>query len=105
MRASALSLPDLFEEFWDAFEYKVDRAKAEQAWTAAIQRGAIPGEIISGALAYAKWWTGHPDPPTHKYAQGWLNDSRWNDVLPSFPSRNGRHEETTAERFERLGLT
>lgn len=102
-----LALQDLergsFERFWDVFGLKTGRPKAEQAWLKAIRK-TDPEAIIEGARAYREWLDGHPDPPKQKYAQGWLNDRRWEDELPPYPSSNGRSRRaglTTEELLRR----
>ena len=68
-----------FEEFWDAFADKRGRTEAEAAWAEAIKR-ASPDEIIEGAKKYRAWMKSRgKNAPNPKMAQGWLNDSRWQD--------------------------
>lgn len=71
----------LFDEFWSKYPLKLDKPKAYAAWQAALAQGAEPQRIIAGAQKYARYcrineWL------SPKYAQGWLNNERWNDELP-----------------------
>ena len=73
---------DRFEEFWNAFADKRGRPAAEEAWKEAIKR-ASPDEIIDGAKRYRSWMNAQgKGAPNLKMAEGWLNDSRWQDELP-----------------------
>lgn len=73
---------DRFDEFWEAYAHKVDRAKAMPAWNRAIKR-ADPDRIIVGALAYAaarvsqhkRYW---------KHPTSWLNADAWDNDLSRF---------------------
>lgn len=69
--------PDGFLDFWMVFptKRKGSKEKAEQAWRAAIKRGATPEQITKGATDYA-----NSDEVRRGWAKGaaaWLNDDRW----------------------------
>jgi len=71
---------DLFDEFWNVYPIKHGKREAQTAW------GKIPKDVdrravIDAARAYRDWLKAHPNPPKTKYAQGWLNGRRWEDVL------------------------
>lgn len=71
-----------FEEFWVEYPLKLDKYKAAPAFAAAVEAGADAGAIIAGARRYAAWVRRNGTQPQHvKYAQGWLNDRRWEDDL------------------------
>ena len=76
-----------FELFWNVFGLKNGKAQAVKAWRKAI-KDTDPSVIIQGASAYRDWLDKHSDPPTQKWAQGWLNDRRWEDELPT-PQQRG----------------
>lgn len=78
-----------FERFWDAFGLKTGRRKALEAWRRATKTND-PDVIIHAARSYKNWLENHPSPPTQKYAQGWLNDRRWEDELPPYPTQSSR---------------
>lgn len=71
----------LFDRFWKEYPKKAGKEPARKAFTKAIKR-EVPEKIIRGARAYSDWLK-NPKPgefrPHPKNAQGWLNDSRWND--------------------------
>jgi len=74
-----LSYSARFEEFWQEYPVHRDKAKAQVAFTDAIFAGEDVYEIIAGAKRYARWLPTTTTAP--KYAQGWLNDRRWEDEL------------------------
>lgn len=103
---TAVAVSDGFDEFWDAFGYKNGKAAARKAWAKAIKR-AEPSTIIAGAERYRAWLDSHPNPPQQKWAQGWLNDSRWEDELPAprvvhKATRQDRKRQQDAATYERL---
>lgn len=72
---------ELFNQFWDAFDFKQSRKQAEKAWA------DIPGmteemaakicEAARREAALRPQYTARGRTP--KYPQGWLNDRRWED--------------------------
>lgn len=80
---------DRFDEFWDAFGLKRDPKSARAAWAKACKK-ADPDHLIAIAAQYHAWCIA--EEVSQKYAQGWLNDERWNDELTS------RRHRTKVER-------
>lgn len=75
-----------FEEWWSVWEPKLDKAKALPAFVAAVESGADVDAMIAGAVAYVAHRAQLGDrAPSPKYAQGWINDRRWEDVYPAAP--------------------
>lgn len=70
---------DEFETFWSIFPIKRGKPKAYEAFKNAMQRADLE-TILAGAQAYAHWLAANPD-RSGKWAQGWLNDDRWEDDL------------------------
>ena len=72
---------ELFNQFWDAFNFKQSRKQAEKAWA------DIPGmtEALAAKICEAARREAALRPQytargrTPKYPQGWLNDRRWED--------------------------
>ncbi len=67
-----------FADFWAAYPVHKDRKRAEQAWqrlTATDRRAAIAA--LPGYIADCQ----RNGIDKYKYAQGWLNDRRWEDDL------------------------
>jgi hypothetical protein len=89
-----------FERFWKAFGLKSGRKEAFVAWQKVI-KNTDPELIIDAADRHRRWFEEHPDPPKRKYAQGWLNGRRWEDVLPPYPNPNGRQRDAAMETLER----
>ena len=80
------AVPDLFDEFWQAFPRKDGKKPARRAWGEAIKR-ADPVEIIKSARAYADLCRSRGTHRTKvKMAQGWLNDDRFEDELTPDPA-------------------
>ena len=78
-----------FDDFWNVFDLKNGKAGAKRAWDKAVKH-TNPQVIIEGAIAYRQWLDNHPEPPSQKWAQGWLNDRRWEDELPEPQQRGGK---------------
>ena len=79
------SVPDRFDEFWQAFPRKDGKKPARKAWSEAVKR-ADPEEIIKSAHAYADLCRSRGTHRTKvKMAQGWLNDDRFEDELTPDP--------------------
>jgi hypothetical protein len=64
-----------FDEFWKSYPRREAKRKAEQAFAAALKRGASVGEIIR-AVSKHRW---SPDPQFIPLPATWLNASRWLD--------------------------
>jgi hypothetical protein len=73
------SKPDLFAEFYAAYPRKRDRRKAEQAWGAALRKGADPHQIIAAACSYAEQCRG-ADPRYVKHPASWLNAGSYDNA-------------------------
>jgi hypothetical protein len=84
--APASSQPT-FADFWRAYPVHKGKRPAEKAWANAI-KGTDPGAIIAGAERYAEELATHPNPPSPKWPQGWLNDRRWEDEPLPIPSQS-----------------
>jgi hypothetical protein len=66
-----------FEEFWSHYPRKVDRAKAERAFRAALKRASFD-EILFGVIAYRD--DPKRDPDYTKYPATWLNSDSWQNA-------------------------
>jgi hypothetical protein len=70
---------DLFADFYDAYPRKEAKRKAEQAWRAAIKRGADPADILLGLQRFEF----SPDRKFIPLPASWLNADRWADQAPA----------------------
>jgi hypothetical protein len=72
--------PDRFEEFWETFDRKVAKPKAEAAWRRALkgQPPDLAGAIIERARAYA---ASTPEKAYRRHPATWLNDRGWEDEI------------------------
>ena len=79
---------DRFGEFWDAYDKKRDRKKAEQKWRLAIKkRGVTPDLLIDAATKYiANQRANGKHPEFTKDPTTWLNGECWNDEMPAAPA-------------------
>jgi hypothetical protein len=87
-----------FDEFWKIYPKKKAPDAAKKAFAKAVSNGADPQAIIDGAIAYALECR-MKEPQYVKYAQGWLNDGRWQDEPdrpPAPPSAIGAPSEAAA---------
>lgn len=76
-----------WNQFWNNYPQKLDKARAYDAFCAAIAAGADAQVLCAGAAAYAAYCRIHSvEPRSIKYAQGWLNDDRWTDELDMPPT-------------------
>jgi hypothetical protein len=72
---------DRFDEFWDTYDKKVGRKKAEQRWTIALRKPHITADLlIAAAASYIAWQTAEGKHPTYtKDPSTWLNGEHWAD--------------------------
>jgi hypothetical protein len=86
----AKSLPDGFEAFWSAYPRREGRRAAERAYSAALNRGADPSDVLRGAMRYAAERDRERDAvQRHRFTAmpaTWLNADRWDDHPPPVPS-------------------
>lgn len=66
-----------FEAFWAEYPTKKSKAAARRAFGKALATAGSLDVLVQGARRYAN--DPNRDPKKSKYAQGWLNDERWND--------------------------
>ncbi|MFE2323617.1 hypothetical protein ACFXD5_06785 [Streptomyces sp. NPDC059385] len=71
-----------FGAFWINFPKKIDRAKAQTEWIAAIRRGADPTRMVDAAQAYAREKAG-AEPRFVSYPANWLRNERYFDEYPT----------------------
>jgi hypothetical protein len=78
-KANPYEDPD-FQAFWRIYPLKRGKRKAAQRF--AIARRMVPARVVlAAAAAYAREVEGR-DPTKIKWAEGWLNDHRWEDEIP-----------------------
>jgi hypothetical protein len=70
-----------FEEFWQVYDHKTGRAKAEVAYRAALRKaGVTPEVLLAAAGAYVSWQKSEGKHPTYtKHPTTWLNGEHWRD--------------------------
>ena len=68
---------DLFNEFWNAYPRKIDKAKAFRAFKSALKRTKFE-DILAGVLAYRN--DPKRDPDYTKYPATWLNNDSWENA-------------------------
>lgn len=72
---------DEFEQWWKCYPVKRGKPRAYEAFKKARKRASLE-TLTQGAIDYAGWVKANPD-RSPKWAQGWLNDDRWEDDLGS----------------------
>jgi hypothetical protein len=87
-----------FEEFWNAYPRKLDKAKAFRAFKSALKRATFE-DILAGVIAYRNDPARNPD--FTKYPATWLNSDSWENAAGSGVSphteRNERERQRSAE--------
>ena len=68
---------ELFEEFWNTYPRKLDKAKAFRAFRSALKRATFE-DILAGAIAYRNDPKRNPD--FTKYPASWLNADAWENA-------------------------
>ena len=74
----------LFDEFWNAYPRKLDKAKAFRAFKSALKRAKFE-DILAGVLAYRNDPTRNPD--FTKYPATWLNNDAWENAATTPEAR------------------
>lgn len=85
-----------FEEFWNAYPRKLDKAKAFRAFKSALKRAKFE-DIIAGVIAYRNDPTRNPD--FTKYPTTWLNADSWENAAQ--PSPDSEAAERARQRRDR----
>jgi hypothetical protein len=72
---------DRFDEFWDTYDHKVGRKKAEQKWKQALRRPGVDADLlIAAAASYIEWQKAEAKHPEFtKHPATWLNGEHWRD--------------------------
>lgn len=82
---SETETPTRFEEFWNAYDKKVGRKKAEQKYALATKKpGVTEDRLISSAASYVRGKRAagkHPE--FTKDPASWLNGEHWEDEAPA----------------------
>ena len=78
-----------FELFWDAFGFKKGRGGAEKAWAAIpVLTDSLVEQICEAARKEAAQRPAlEAQGRTPKWAQGWLNERRWEDDYDTAPAQ------------------
>jgi hypothetical protein len=104
--ATAVRVPDLFDEFWSAYPRKVGKADARKAWPRAVKH--LDAERLVKA---ARWWSEQWEAAGVEkryvlHPTTWLNGQRWNDEPPAPRRQTSRFEsQTDANIVAFLGRT
>lgn len=90
-----------FDEFWDAYDKKRSRPKAEVAWRKQKPDEEVRATIIAQAKAYRE---ATPDKQFRKDPATWLNQRCWEDEI--LPANNGkpRHTSTATDAVDIQGI-
>jgi hypothetical protein len=86
----------LFDEFWNAYPRKLDKAKAFRAFRSALKRTKFE-DIMAGVIGYRNDSARNPD--FTKYPATWLNSDSWENAAT--PSADSEATERARLRRER----
>lgn len=92
----SLEIDALFEEFWNAYPRKLDKAKAFRAFKSALKRAKFE-DILAGLIAYRNDSARNPE--FTKYPATWLNADSWENTIA--PSRDSEAAERARIRREK----
>jgi hypothetical protein len=84
-----------FEEFWNAYPRKLDKAKAFRAFKSALKRATFE-DILAGVIAYRNDPQRNPD--FTKYPATWLNSDAWENAAGTGVSLHTERNERERER-------
>lgn len=84
-----------FEEFWNAYPRKLDKAKAFRAFKSALNRTKFE-DILAGVIAYRNDPKRNPD--FTKYPATWLNNDSWENAASSPEGSIAAEERKRKER-------
>jgi hypothetical protein len=94
---------ELFNEFWNAYPRKLDKAAAFRAFKSALKRTKFE-DILAGVVAYRNDPARNPD--FTKYPATWLNSDAWENAAGNGPSphveRNERERQRSQEYLAEL---
>ena len=96
---------DLFDEFWNAYPRKIDKAKAFRAFRSALNRTRFE-DIMAGVIAYRDDPKRNPD--FTKYPASWLNADSWenaaslNEVKVANEARRQKEKEASDEYLREM---
>ena len=97
------AIEELFDEFWNAYPRKLDKAKAFRAFKSALKRTKFE-DILAGVIAYRNDPARNPD--FTKYPATWLNNDSWENAAGSGASphseRNAKEREVSAQYLAEL---
>lgn len=89
--------PDRFDEFWSAYPRRVQKRRAEQAWNAALGRGADPSALVDAAARFATA-VADRDLRYVPHPASWLNSGAYDDEPEPPQKRNHRKPESGVDR-------
>lgn len=78
---ASVSAPKRFDEWWNAYDHKIGRKKAETAYRAALKKpGVTEDMLIAAAVSYIAYVSADGKHPQFtKHPSTWLNGEHWND--------------------------
>jgi hypothetical protein len=97
-------IDEFFNEFWNSYPLKRDKAKAYRAFKSALSRATFE-DIMAGVIAYRQDPKRNPD--FTKYPASWLNADAWENAATRAESSGWRekeiaHSKAYLEEMEKL---
>lgn len=96
---------EVFESIWERYPHArpTPRKPSLEKYNQKLKEGASPEQIAAGVETLIEWLARHRDKA--EFVPGlvvWLNQERWNQVLPEIMPTNGKHRETPQEKVARI---
>ena len=98
-KESTDSLSEAFKEFWNHYPRKAGKKTAVKAFGKAVKEGAVPRDIIAGAMRYGAERDGEEGRYT-KHPSTWLNAGCWEDEpVPQGANTRQSNQRMSASEF------
>jgi len=89
-----------FEEFWDAYDHKVDKRKAKSSWTKVAQKDRE--KIMDHLDFYVPATNKDGTYPTRRNPTTYLNNQTWNNEVPKADKHKKNDKKRIAEDFRQF---
>jgi hypothetical protein len=88
---------EMFDEFWNCYPRKLDKAKAFRAFRSALKRATFE-DILAGVIAYRNDPKRNPD--FTKYPASWLNADSWENAAAQADTPHLERRDKEKERSD-----
>ena len=84
-----------FDEFWDAYDYKIDKRKAESAWKKVAQKNRE--KIMLHLRDYVPNTNKGNKFPSRRHPTTYLNNQTWESEVPKAEGKNSKKKQLSRE--------